>query len=323
MITALVAVSLAPAAPSSATASKTNGHQKAACAARTKAGQAKTVALPTGFRPEGIAAGRGTSFYVGSVSNGRIWVGNVKNDKGRELVAPVTGRSLRGLLLDKRSGWLWAVGSEGTGGLVLAVSARTGAVKASIAVPDAVFLNDLTLSRGSLWVTDSAVDRLLKIQLDRRGKPVGGYSTLALTGAWPTPAGFRANGIVALRGGKLLLDNTTAGGLYTVNPRTGVAKAVPVIGTPAVSSGDGMVLRGNKLFVVRGVGLASVTELKLRATKAGLRAKVVRLLTDATLDVSSTAALIRGKLWVVNARFGVANPDTQPYWVTGLTLRRR
>ena len=333
MIAGLVAATLAPAAPSYAKSTALNRHEKAARATHTKAGQARTVALPTGFRPEGIAAGRGKTFYVGSVADGRIWKGSVKSDRGRLLVAPVAGRSLRGLLLDKRSGWLWAVGTDAGAGLVLAVSARTGAVKATIRVPDAGFLNDLTLSKRSLWVTDSRVDRLLKINLDRRGKPVGGYSTLPLTGVWPTPAGTRANGIVALKGGTLLLDNSAGGGLYSVNPKTGVVTAIPVTGTPAITGGDGLVLRGRTLFVVRGSGPNSVTQVKLSSTRKGLRAKVVgtkvfrakvvRTLTDSTLDVPSTAALIRGRLWVVNARFGVANPDTQPFWVTGLSLRHK
>jgi hypothetical protein len=320
MITALVAVSLAPAGQSAATGVKLNAHEKAARAAHTKAGKARTVTLPTGFRPEGITAGRGTTFYVGSVADGRIRVGNVKSDRGRQLLAPVSGRSLRGLFYDKRSGWVWAVGSQDGAGLVLAVGSRSGAVKARFTIADAKFLNDLTLSKGSLWVTDSNVDRLLRIKLNRHGKPVGGYSTRALTGAWPTPSGLHANGIVALRSGKLLLDHSSAGGLYVVNPKTGVVKVVPISGRPAITGGDGMVLRGNTLFVVRGSNASSVTQLKLRHTKTGVKAKVVRTLTAATLDVPSTATLIRGKLWVVNARFGVADPDARGFWVTGLPL---
>lgn len=326
---ALVAATLAPAAPSAAKPHshsqhvKKSHHVKADRARKTKAGKVRTVALPTGFRPEGIAAGPRNAFYVGSVADGRIWVGHVKGDRGRELVAPAAGRSLRGLLLDKRSGWLWAVGSQGSEGLVLAVSARTGEVKASITVPDAGFLNDLTFSKGAVWVTDSQVDRLLKIKLGKHNRSVKGYSTLAITGDWPTPDGFRANGIRTLKHGTLLLNNSTAGGLYTVNPRTGAAKAVTITGSPAVTGGDGMVVRGNTVYVVRGSDAASVTELQLRPTRKGVTAKVLGTLTDSTLDVPSTAALIGGKLWAVNARFGVADPDSAAFWVTGLSLKHR
>lgn len=328
MTAALVAATLAPSAPASA-AQRPQAqhlkaqHVKAQRACKTKAGQLKTVTLPTGFQPEGITAGGGDTFYVGSVADGRIWVGNVKTDHGRELVAPVAGRSLRGLLLDRHSGWLWAVGSQGSEGLVLAVSARTGDVKATITVPDAGFLNDLTLSKGALWVTDSQVDRLLRVGLGKHHTSVSGYTTLALSGDWPTTAGFRANGIVTLKHGRLLLDNSTAGGLYTVDPRTGVTKAVAITGTPAITSGDGLAVRGDRVYVVRGDNASSVIELKVRFTRSGVKAKVLRTLTDSTLDVPSTAALIGDRLWAVNARFGVASPDTASFWVTGLTLGHR
>ena len=37
-----------------------------------------------------------------------------------------------------------------------------------------------------------------------------------------------------------------------------------------------------------------------------------------TLDVPSTATFAEGSLWVVNARFGIALPDTASFWVTRL-----
>jgi hypothetical protein len=226
-------------------------------------------------------------------------------------------------LLDRRSGWLWAVGSQGSEGLVLAVNARTGAVEATITVPDAGFLNDLAISKDAVWVTDSQVDRLLKVKLGKHHRSAGGYTTLALSGDWPTPDGFRANGIGTLKHGRLLLDHSTAGGLYTVDPRTGATKAVTITGSPAITSGDGLAVRGSKVYVVRGSSDTSVTELKLRSTRAGVKAEVLRTLTDSTLDVPSTAALIGDKLWAVNARFGVASPDSESFWVTGLSLRHR
>ena len=41
-------------------------------------------------------------------------------------------------------------------------------------------------------------------------------------------------------------------------------------------------------------------------------------LTDDALDVPSTATAAIGSLWVVNARFGVASPETASYWITRL-----
>jgi hypothetical protein len=42
----------------------------------------QVVQLPTGFRPEGIEVGRGTTFYVGSVANGAIYRGNLRSGSG-------------------------------------------------------------------------------------------------------------------------------------------------------------------------------------------------------------------------------------------------
>ena len=43
-------------------------------------------------------------------------------------------------------------------------------------------------------------------------------------------------------------------------------------------------------------------------------------LTDPTLDVPSTATIRGDHVYAVNARFGVASPETASYWVTRLKL---
>src|SRR3712207_3026169 len=42
------------------------------------------IKLPNGFEPEGIATGRGTSFYVGSLLDGRIYRGNLRTGRSEE-----------------------------------------------------------------------------------------------------------------------------------------------------------------------------------------------------------------------------------------------
>ncbi len=39
------------------------------------------------------------------------------------------------------------------------------------------------------------------------------------------------------------------------------------------------------------------------------------------LDVPTTATFAAGKLWAVNARFGVTDPETADYWITRLPLK--
>ena len=142
-----------------------------------------------------------------------------------------------------------------------------------------------------------------------------------LTGDWPTPQGLRANGIRALPDGRLVLNNTTAGGLYAVRPRTGHVTRIPVAGGPPIVSGDGLELLGSRLYVVRGTGGSDVTVVRLRHSRHGWTARVTGVLKDERLDVPSTATAALGRLWAVNARFGVANPDTASYSVVPLPLR--
>jgi hypothetical protein len=301
-----VAPSQADSAPATAPASVT--------AHRTLA----PVQLPAGFRPEGVTSGPGDTYYTGSLADGRIWTGDLSRGTGRLLLAGVEGRALRGMQWDRRSNLLWVVGQDASTGIVLAVDARTGSVRERLVVPGAVFLNDLTITRKALWVTDSRVDRLTRIPLDHRGRPDGDLSQLPLGGAWPTPEGIRANGIRDLPDGSLILDNSTAGGLWQVDPNTGLVRAIPVIGGPGITAGDGLERSGRTLYVVRGSGQQEVSVLKLRHSRDGWTATWTGRLTSPALDVPSTATLVGRTLWAVNARFGVTDPNTAAYAIVPL-----
>ncbi|SES32659.1 hypothetical protein SAMN05216199_2869 [Pedococcus cremeus] len=280
-----------------------------------------TVALPDGLQPEGITSGPGTRYYVGSLADGRIITGDLLAATSSVLLAGTTGRSLRGLKWDPRTNLVWAVGSLGTTGKVYAVNGRTGAVVADVTVPGAKFLNDLVVTSRAVWVTDSYVDRLTRVPLHHGGAPSGvAPAYLPLRGAWPAGNGkdFWANGIRQLPDGRLVLNNSTAGGLWQVDRATGVARSIPVSGGPAITSGDGLELRGDVLYNVRGTGGNDVAVLRLHRRHDGWEARWRDDLTDPTLDTPSTATLAGGWLWAVNARFGVASPTTAHYWITRL-----
>lgn len=282
------------------------------------------VDLPDGLRPEGITSGPGSTFYVGSVSDGRIVTGDLRTGSVRVLLAPAAGRSLRGLYFDDRTGLLWAVGAVGATGHVWALHARSGRVVSDTEVPGAGFLNDVVVSRRAAWVTDSNVDRLTVVRLDRRGRPTGAPAAfLPLTGDWPAspPNSFNANGIRKLHDGPIVLNNSRVGGLWLVDPRTGVTRALPVTGGPPIVSGDGLELVGSTLYNVRGSGPQDVSVVRVRREHGAWRGRWVATLTDTSLDVPSTATAALGSLWVVNARFGTPSPDTADYWITRLPSR--
>ena len=283
-----------------------------------------SVALPNGFRPEGVTSGPGTTFYAGSVSDGRIWRGDLRTGTGSLLLPAVTGRSLRGMQYDERTRLLWVVGSDGPTAKVWALNARSGAVARTVTVPGGLFLNDLVVTRRAVWVTDSFADRLTRIPLtDEHGAGTGEPTFVPITGAWPAtkPNTFGANGIRQLPDGNLVLDNTASGGLYAVSRNTGAAAAIPVTGGGTITSGDGLELRDKTLYVVRGSGKSDVSVLKLKREDGAWRAKFKRVLTAPGLDVPATGTLAAGALYVVNARFGTTSPDTATYSVTRLPLR--
>jgi hypothetical protein len=63
----------------------------------------EVIQLPTGFRPEGIEVGKGTTFYVGSVANGAIYRGNLRTGTGAVLVPGAAGKAATGIELDSRN----------------------------------------------------------------------------------------------------------------------------------------------------------------------------------------------------------------------------
>lgn len=286
---------------------------------------AEEVTLPNGLRPEGITSGPGSRYYVGSLADGRIVTGDLRTGSSSTLLPGATGRQLRGLYWDHRSNLVWAAGNVGAEAHVWAVDARSGAVRQDTVVPGARFLNDLVVTRDAVWVTDSRVDRLTVLALGRRGAPTGtAPQFLPLSGAWPAGDGVanNANGIRQLKDGSAILNNSRVGGLWQVDPATGVTTEIPVRGGPGIVGGDGLELDGRTLYNVRGSGQAEVSVLTLKRKHGEWSATWRGALTDPRLDVPSTATLVGRTLWAVNARFGVPSPETAPFWITPLTTRR-
>jgi hypothetical protein len=306
------------------TASSASSAPSASAAGR-RSPAPETVLLPDGIRPEGITSGPGTTYYVGSLADGRIVTGDLLAGTVATLLAGAPGRALRGLFHDDHCGVVWAVGgvttATGTEGHVWCIDATTGAVRHDVVVPGAVFLNDLVVTEDAVWVTDSRVDRLTVVTHDHATMSVSGPTFVPLSGAWPgNPSGNanNANGIRLLPDGDIVLNNSRVGGLWQVDPTTGVTSEILVSGGRGIVGGDGLETDGSVLYNVRGSGQYEVSVLRLSPTATGWAARWTGARTDETLDIPSTATLAGGWLWAVNARFGVTSPDTASYWITRL-----
>jgi hypothetical protein len=291
----------------------------AAVASKRQSPAPETVDLPNGFRPEGITSGPGTTYYVGSVGNGRIVTGDLLAGTADTLLPPAAGRSLRGLFWDDHCGVVWAVGSVGSEGHIWCVDDTTGSLMHDIVVPGAGFLNDLVLTDDAVWATDSRVDRLTVIVHDHATMSANPPTFVTLGGAWPKGDGTftNANGIRLLPDGDFVMNNSRFGGLWHVTA-AGTTTPIPVAGGPGIIGGDGLETDGNVLYNVRGSGQREVSVVRLTTVGSGWTAKWAGARTDSTLDVPSTATLAGGWLWAVNARFGVPSPDNAPFWITRL-----
>jgi sugar lactone lactonase YvrE len=300
----LLAVGLVP--PSAATASSRHG----------SAHGVARIDLPQGWQPEGITTD-GRHLYSGSLATGAILKADPRTGRTRVLPRSATGKPAVGLDFDRRRHVLWVAG--GNSGEIRVQRAGNGRLLRTYTFPAGVdrFINDLVVTRRAVYATDSMNAVLGVVRLGRHSHRLpasGPVRTLALGGDYVQQEGFNANGIVASRG-RLLVVQSNTGKLFRVNRATGRAREVD-LGGATLLNGDGMELCGRTLFVVRNQdNLVAVVHLNRRLT----RGKQVDELTG-DVDVPSTAALVRGRLWVVNARFG-GTPEEQAakdYWLTRL-----
>ena len=136
--------------------------------------------------------------------------------------------------------------------------------------------------------------------------------------------GFNSNGIIANDDGtKLIIGNTDGATLYSVDAATGVATAIDVGGS--VPNNDGLVLRGNKLYVVQNFS-NQISVIKLNDSwDSGV---VSDIIISPDYIEPTTAAIKGNTIYAVNFKFFIALPPifggtynpTTPYEVVGVGL---
>lgn len=287
----------------------------AAALASPSAGAASrptVIPLPDGFQPEGIATTEeGSRFFTGSLANGAIFKGSLRTGEGEVLVAGEEGRVAVGLKV--RRGLIWVAG--GPTGQAYVFDAHTGEEVATLELTTgSTFVNDVVVTHGAAWFTDSFNQQLYKVPI--QGDDFGAAETVALTGDISFVAGeFNLNGIdSARRGGKLIVVQSNTGKLFEVDSHTGETTEID-LGGESVPSGDGILLDGrSRLWVVQGF-LNTVTEIELASDLGS--GEVVSRTTHPNFDVPTTVAESDGYLALPNARFEtVDDPTTAEYEVT-------
>jgi sugar lactone lactonase YvrE len=271
------------------------------------------IPLPDGFQPEGIAVGRGTEFFVGSIPTGAVYKGDLRTGLGDILVPAQTDRATIGLDFDERSGYLFAAGGPtGKAFVYDGVSGETVAIY-ELAVPGESFINDVIVTRQAAYFTNSFQPYIYRIPLGPAGQlgdPTQ-VEAIQLVGDFNQVGGFNANGIAATPDGQwLIIVNSSLGTLYRVDPFSGYAQLIPLSGAGSdVFFGDGILLQGHTLYVVQNqLNQIAVIELSPQYTSG----EVVEIITDSNFRVPTTVALFGRYLYAVNARFGTPpTPDTE------------
>jgi len=174
------------------------------------------------------------------------------------------------------------------------------------------FVNDVIVNRSAAYFTDSFRPAIYRVPLGPNGElpAPGDVEEIPLVGDFVfVPGEFNANGIEAAPDGEsLIIVNSSTGELYRVDPETGFAALID-LGGETVLNGDGILLDGKTLYVVRNrQNEIAVVRLNPELTAGQIMAPI----TDPLFDVPTTIAEFDDFLYAVNARFGTpATPETE------------
>lgn len=294
-----------------ATAALTLALGAAPAEAAHRASPQSTIQLPDGFQPEGIAIGKAPYAYFGSRADGDIYRADLRTGQGR-VISQGPGTPSLGLKIDDR-GRLFVSG--GSGGNARVINAATGAVLRSYplqAVPS--FINDVTLTGGAAWYTDSTNPVLFKLPLGRSGRLPAAAVRVPLTGDIAYATGNNANGIAPSPDGRgLIIVQSNTGKLF----RTSFSGRTTEIdlGGENVVNGDGLWRHGRTLYVVQN-RLNVITRIRL--DRHAVRGTVVSRTSDPRFDVPTTIAEYGRHLYLPNARFTTPPTPETPYTAVGL-----
>lgn len=271
------------------------------------------IDLPDGFFPEGIAVGEGSNFYVGSLSTGAVYKGDLRTGVGDVLTAPAGGFVTIGLEVDDQER-VWVAGGISGSGRVY--DGRTGELLATYEFTGFLesFVNDVVVTKDAAYFTDSGTSnnpdpgefrfagspRLFVVPLGPGHELPPPSAVRTLPVAAPDVTFPNLNGIETTPGGNgLIVGHTVGQVLFAVDPATGDATpmdlAVPLVGN------DGLIRRGTTLYVTENA-LGQVTAVKI--TPDGTSGTVTAVYPVAGAETPTTSALFGDALYVADAKFG-------------------
>jgi hypothetical protein len=279
------------------------------------ANRPETIDLPAGFVGEGVAVGAGNTYYAGSVADGRIARGDLREGTSDVFIANPLVAGATGLKADLRHNLLWVSGA-GTGHAAV-YDLTTGAPIADLTLTSTqpAFINDVIVTRNAAYFTNSFTPEIYRVPVSATGE-VGMPETIALHGpAADFVAGqFNLNGIEATSNGHTLISvNSTTGQLFTIDPSTG-GSAIIDLGGATVPTGDGILLKGSRLYVMQNGNSPTPTPNQIVVVKLRhhlTEGRVVDEITNPLFETATTLARRGDILVTVNSQFGGAPIDPE------------
>jgi|SRR5215204_4512379 len=263
------------------------------------------IVLPGASSTEGIAVGRGSTFFAGDLFRGDIFRGDLQRGSAELFIDAPDGRLAVGMKVDRSGSLLFVAGGFTGQGYVYDTTTGASLASYQLASPPTTFINDVVMGREGAWFTDSLQPKLYLVPLGPGGT-LGVPRTLILSGpAADTSAEFNLNGIVSTPDGStLIVVNSGKGTLYTVNPDTGASAAIAGVNVP---NADGLLLEAGRMFAVQNTdNKVAVIRLSSDLTSG----TVEKVITSPQFQVPTTVARHGSQLALVNAKFDTGIPPT-------------
>eukprot|EP00752_Nemacystus_decipiens_P005253 g4767.t1 len=265
------------------------------------------IDLPVGFQPEGVTLAREHTIYVGSVTDGSVWKGDLETGIGSVVIEGGNGTNVLGLDFDRRSDYLWVCGAfSGSVAIYDTADAYSLVAEIQLGPVGSSIINDVIVHPRAKYAyfTDSSqlqVYRTIPLSSDFSFQP----------GDFILDQAINSNGIVITDDlSSLIIVNFQSGELFAVDPDTGKADLID-LGGELIIGGDGLVLRQNTLWVCQnrlyGTPDQGVVEVLLSADLSC--GTITRRLVNELFNDPATALRKGNSIWTTISMWSIPADD--------------